>query len=415
MGSTTHSILQRPEVTATHPFTGAVAPVVLRPIDIARAYPDLGEFETPGVWVYRYTDPSTGWRLSIATCAEPGSRKLSLGGLRIATEERTSSPGFDSDQEAVSLAVGMEAKLYWSRLINIGGPLALRDTSRVVGGKCVLHPTADARVGQSRDRELLDFAVACFHDVEARAGFFLTTGQDLGHGTMSDGVTTSPQYLNERFKGSVVADTSKPTGEGNYHVLVGMLRGTGIAVERATVGLIGCGQVGMHVIGRLRNEGTAMLAVESSADRREQIALLGIPTFAPEEKSEFLRRPMNALVVNASGGSLDEATVARIAENDELRVVCGSENLVMPDHAAGSSALRRAKKAFAPTELSGMMGYLTAVEEYLARVDGIPFDAGTLFEAARKLEGASYEAARRQRELGYSVSFEDAMRQVCAP
>ena len=62
-----------------------------------------------------------------------------------------------------------------------------------------------------------------------------------------------------------------------------------------------------------------------------------------------------------------------------------------------------------------MMGYLTAVEEYLARVDGIPFDAGTLFEAARKLEGASYEAARRQRELAYSVSFEDAMRQICAP
>jgi hypothetical protein len=400
-------------VTATQPIVGALAPVVLRPIDIARAYPDLGKFETPGVWVYRYTDPNTGWRLSIATCAQPGSGSLSLGGFRIAPEERTSSPGFDSDQEAVSLAVGMEEKVYWSRLINVGGPLALRDTSRIVGGKCVLQPTPDARIGQPRDRELLDFAITCFHDVEARAGFFLTTGQDLGHGTMSDGVTTSLQYLNERFKGSVVADTSKPTGEGNYHVLVGMLRGMGIAVERATVGLIGCGNVGMHVLGRLRKEGTAMLAVESSGERREQIALLGIPTFSPDEKSEFLRRPMDAIVVNASGGSLDDRTVKIIADNDQLRVLCGSENLVMPDYSTGSETLRVAKKSYAPTELGGMMGYLTAVEEYLARVDGVPFDPSTLFDAARKLEGVCYEATKRQRELAFGVTFENAMRQVC--
>jgi predicted dinucleotide-utilizing enzyme len=400
-------------VTATQPIVGAAAPVVLRPIDVARAYPDLGKFQTPGIWVYRYTEPTTGWRLSIATCAEPGSHKLSLGGFRIAPDERTSSPDFDSDREAVSLAVGMEEKVYWSRLVKVGGPLALRDASRIVGGKCVLHPTADARMGQPRDRELLDFAIACFHDIEARAGFYLTTGQDLGHGTMSDGTTTSLQYLNARFKGSVVADTSKPTGEGNYHVLAGMLRGTGIAVERATVGLIGCGNIGMHIIGRLRKEGTAMLALESNSERREQLALLGIPTFAPEEKNDFLRRPMDAVVVNASGDSLDAETIARIGENDRQRVVCGSENLVMRDHDAGSEALRRAKKAFAPTELGGMMGYLTAVEEYLARVEEVPFDVRVLYEAAKRLESITYEAARRQRELSYSITFESAVRQIC--
>jgi hypothetical protein len=402
-------------VTATQPIIGAAAPVVLRPIDVARAYPDLGKFQTPGVWVYRYTEPTTGWRLSIATCAEPGSRKLSLGGFRIAPDERTSSPDFDSDREAVSLAVGMEEKVYWSRLIKVGGPLALRDTSRIVGGKCVLHPTADARIGQPRDRELLDFAIACFQDIEARAGFYLTTGQDLGHGTMSDGVTSSLQYLNTRFKGSVVADTSKPTGEGNYHVLAGMLRGTGIAIERATVGLIGCGNVGMHIIGRLRKEGTAMLALESNAERREQLALLGIPTFAPEEKGDFIRRPMDAVVVNASGGSLDAETIKRIGENDRLRVICGSENLIMQDHDAGGEALRRAKKAYAPTEMGGMMGYLTAVEEYLTRVDDVPFDVRTIYEAAKRLESVAYEAARRQRELAYSITFEDAVRQICEP
>jgi hypothetical protein len=400
-------------VTATQPIVGAAAPVVLRPIDVARAYPDLGKFQTPGIWVYRYTEPATGWRLSIATCAEPGSRKLSLGGFRIAPDERTASADFDSDREAVSLAVGMEEKVYWSRLVKVGGPLALRDTNRIVGGKCVLHPTADARIGQPRDRELLDFAITCFQDVEARAGFSLTTGQDLGHGTMSDGTTASLQYLNARFKGSVVADTSKPTGEGNYHVLAGMLRGTGVAIERATVGLIGCGNIGMHIIGRLRKEGTAMLALESNPERREQLALLGIPTFAPEEKNEFLRRPMDAVVVNAAGDSLDAETIARITENDRLRVVCGSENLIMRDHEAGSEALRRAKKTYAPTELGGMMGYLTAVEEYLARVEEVPFDVRTLYDAAKRLESVAYEAARRQRELGYSITFENAVRRIC--
>ena len=62
----------------------------------------------------------------------------------IATEERTSTPGFDSNHEATGLAIGMDEKVYWSRLLRIGGPLARRDSSRIVGGKCVLHPTADA-------------------------------------------------------------------------------------------------------------------------------------------------------------------------------------------------------------------------------------------------------------------------------
>lgn len=389
------------------------APAILDPAAAARLVPGLATTAQPRVWVYRYTHPSSGWRLSIATHAEAGSKKLSLGGFRIAPEGRTSSPGFDSDREAIELAIGMEEKVYWSRLLNVGGPLAQRDTKRIVGGKCVLHPTPDARVGQPRDFALLDFAVACFEDVEARYGFCLTTGQDLGHGLMSDGRTQSLEYLNARFKGSVVADTSKPTGEGNYHVLAGMLRGMDIAVERSTVGLIGCGNIGMHVIHRLHDDGTAMLAMEANDERREAVATLGIPTFEPGERDEFLRRPMDALVVNASGGSLDAPAVARIAANERIKVVCGSENLVMPDHAAGSEALRRARKAYAPTELGGMMGYLTAVEEYLARVEDIPFDVRTLFEAARELEGASYEATRYARERDFAVSFEDAMRAVC--
>lgn len=403
-------------MTASPPRAGGsrvAPPTVIEPAEAAGLVPELTTTEHPKVWVYRYEHPDAGWRLSIATHAEPGSNKLSLGGFRIAPEARTSAPGFDSDKEAIGLAIGMEEKVYWSRLIHVGGPLALRDRGRIVGGKCVLHPTPDSRVGQPRDFEMLDFAIACFKDVEARYGFCLTTGQDLGHGVMSDGRTQSLEYLNARFKGSVVADTSKPTGEGNFHVLVGMLRGSDIPVAQATVGLIGCGNIGMHVIGKLRETGATMLAVESNATRRAEVVALGIQAFDSSQKDDFLRQPIDALVVNAAGGSLDPHAVALIATNQRLQVVCGSENLVMPDHAAGSEALRRARKSYAPTELGGMMGYLTAVEEYLASVAGLPFDLQTLFDASRRLEAASYEAVRYQRERDFAVSFEDAMRAVC--
>lgn len=397
-------------MTVTSSTVCAPEPEVMRPLDTAVLCPDLGTFETPGVWLYRYVEPSTGWRLSIATCAEPSSGKLSLGGFRIAPEARTSMPGFNGDREAIGLAIGMEEKVRWSRLLGIGGPLALRDTNRMVGGKCVLHPTADARVGQRRDRELLDFAVACFRDIESRAGFFITTGQDLGHGIMSDGRTSSLAYLNARFVGSVIADTSRPTGEGNFHALVGMLRGVDIPVERATVGLIGCGNVGMHVLRKLHERGAAMLAMDSSAVRREEIAALGIPTFAPDEKAELLRRPIDALVVNAAGGSLDPESIAMLVANERVRVVCGSENLVMPDNAAGAEAFRLGRKAYAPTELGGMMGYLTAVEEYLSRVNGVPFDVDTLLAAARRLEAPSYAATRYLRDREFAITFEAAMK-----
>ena len=77
---------------------------------------------------------------------------------------------------------------------------------RIVGGKCVLLPSNDARVGKPRDRELLDFAIACLADCDQTAGIRITTGQDLGHGLMSDGRTQSLDYLNEGFPGSVVAN-----------------------------------------------------------------------------------------------------------------------------------------------------------------------------------------------------------------
>lgn len=380
----------------------------LQPADALRILPSLSGTRNPNVWVYRYTDDARGWTLSVATHAAPGSGQLSLGGFRIAPVERTASPGFTTDREAIGLAMGMEEKVHWSRVIRVGGPLAQRDFSRIVGGKCVLAPSADARVGQPHDFALLDFAIACFRDIERKAGIHLTTGQDLGHGLMSDGKTQSLGYLNGRFSGSVVADTSIPTGEGNHQILTGMLRGLGIDIATATVGLIGCGNIGMHVLGRLREHGTTILALESRPERRAEIEAMGIRSWTPDDKQAFLALPMDAVVVNAAGGTLDAPTIETIAQNARLRIICGSENLVMPD-ANGAVTLQQAGKVYAPTELGGMMGYLTAVEEYLSQLEGVPFDVKSLLVAAERLETAGFEATREVQGRDFKISFEDAV------
>ena len=382
--------------------------IILSPAECRTLVPELASSRNPKVWVYRFNDPAHGWTLSVATHAEPGSQKLSLGGFRIAPVERTSAPGFTTDREAIALAIGMEEKVHWSRVIQVGGPLAMRDIKRIVGGKCVLAPSDDARVGQIHDAELLDFAIASFQEVERTAQIHLTTGQDLGHGLMRDGTQQSLAYLNARYKGSVVADTSGPTGEGNFHVLHGMLRACGVPLAKATVALVGCGNIGMHIIARLREHGTTILACESRAERRAELEAMGIRTWGPEGRLAMLREPVDALVVNAAGGSLDRATADACVANPRLAVICGSENLAMPDPSV-EALLRAAHKISCPTELGGMMGYLTAVEEYLARIEGVPFDIQTLFEASKKLDGAAFAATERIRAGGFKESFEEAV------
>ena len=387
---------------------------ILAPTDAQRVAPELTQSRSVRVWVYRYAHPVEPWTLSIATHAEPGSKRLSLGGFRIAPPERTSLPDFSTDHEAIDLAIGMEEKVFWSRLIRVGGPLAQRDFNRIVGGKCVLQPTPDARVGKPRDFELLDFAIACLNDCETSAAIHITTGQDLGHGIMSDGHTHSLQYLNQGFAGSVVADTSQPTAEGNFHTLRGMLHGLEIDLGKATVGLIGCGNIGAHVARRALDEKATVIGVETNADRRAALTRAGAEMLGADAKHELLRRPIDALVVNASGGSLDSRTVDAILDNRSIKAICGSENLAMPEP-DDADRLRVAGRVYCPTELGGMMGYLTAAEEYLSHLAGVPFDIETVNRAAVRLESAASAATRRVRELGYEISFEQAVREIYGP
>jgi hypothetical protein len=100
--------------------------------------------------------------------------------------------------------------------------------------------------------------------------------------------------------------------------------------------------------------------------------------------------------------------VAACVANARLQVICGSENLVMPD-LAQTDVLRAAHKIYAPTELGGMMGYLTAVEQYLAHIEGVPFTVSTLLEAAGRLEVAGEEVTARIRAGGHAETFEAAV------
>lgn len=362
-------------------------------------------------FVHSYQHPAEPWQLAIATLAEEGSGKLSLGGFRIAPRTLVEEPGFDADRMAADLAAGMEEKVYWSRVIRVGGPLALRDSNRIVGGKCVLRPSDDSRVGMPRDRGMLDWAIECLQEFDRRTGIHVVTGQDLGHGTMSDGVTGSLDYMARRCRGCVDADTSKPTGEGNFYLLKGMLAGLGIELEGAVVGIIGIGNIGMHVLERLHEHGARVIVLEVNAERRAAAERLGARVCTPDQKLHFLEQPMAALTVSANKESLDPAAIRRIVANPAVRVVCGSENLAMPDP-RGAEELRAAGKLYAPTEMGGMMGYLTAVEEYLALLEGVPFDVSTLFEAAKRLEEAGRKAATHVRQRGYDIAFEDAVREI---
>lgn len=362
----------------------------------------------PEIWVYRYENVSGGpWQLSVATHAAPQSGKMSLGGFRIVPQAVAAEDGYNNDAQAVALAKGMEGKIRWSRLMRAGGPLAIRNSDRLVGGKCVLCPSTDSRIGQPRDREMLDWAADCLLDLEQRAGFHVVTGQDLGHGVMTDGRTRSLFYLNSRFPGSVTADTSQPTGEGNYRVLKGMLAACDRPLRGASIGLIGCGHIGGYVLDRAEADGADIVALEADAERRALIAKRGVKALAPPQKRELLAMPLDAIVVNANKRSLDTETVTCIIANERVRVICGSENEAMPD-STDADRLRAAKKVYCPTEFGGMMGYLAAVEEYCHYREKTPFDIATMMAAAEALESTAERLTRRIIESGFALSFADA-------
>jgi hypothetical protein len=100
-----------------------------------------------------------------------------------------------------------------------------------------------------------------------------------------------------------------------------------------------------------------------------------------------------------------------LASNKQCKLVSGCENLVMPD-ANGAETLRLAKKLYVHTELCGMMGYLTAVENYLARNTNQPFNVSVMFEAATGLREVGRKVSEAVLKEGFARGFEDVAREV---
>jgi glutamate dehydrogenase/leucine dehydrogenase len=209
----------------------------------------------------------------------------------------------------------------------------------------------------------------------------------------------------------VVSDTGAPTAEGNYWMLIGQLKGADIPVKGAVVGLIGAGNIGLHIIDHLLEDGAVPLVVEAKPEIRAALEKRGVKCWAPDGKADFLKQPMDALVLNAAGGSLDGETVKLVAANARLRVINGSENLVMPNP-DDEEILRTAKKVFCPCECAGMMGYLTAAEEYLSHLAGDEFTINSMYEAAKALEGPGEKATRHVIAGGYAQTMSQAMEQL---
>lgn len=360
-------------------------------------------------WAYRYAHPTAPWKLVIATLVPPESQKLSLGGFRIVPKARAVD-GFSPLAEAAGLARGMDEKVHWSRLMRIGGGRGLAKIDSIVGGKCVMLPSDGSRIGEPRDREMLDFAAECLRDAEGH-GFSIVTGQDLGHGMMSDGATSSLEYLHHAFDGSVLQDTSRPTSEGNFYVLKGMLAGFDLELEQTRGAFIGCGKVGSRLVHRAVESGMRASFIEPDDDRSRELRQLGAERKNAADKQSLLSGEIDALIVNANGSSLDHETVLTASRNRRLKVVTGAENLCMPDE-RDEQVLLAAEKLFCPTELAGMMGYLTAVEEYLCRQAGEALSIDALFEAARLLEEPAREAVRFCRRKSFQLTFAAAIQQI---
>jgi hypothetical protein len=153
------------------------------------------------------------------------------------------------------------------------------------------------------------------------------------------------------------------------------------------------------------------MAVEANPERRTEIEGLGVSAWSEDGKLEMLREPMDALVVNAAGGTLDAETIAACVANPRMKVVCGSENMAMKD-AEGPAKLLAAKKVYCPTELGGMMGYLTAVEEYLAVRDGLRFEVRQMLESSKRLEVVGRQATSLIRSRNYGIDFEAAAEEI---
>ncbi len=194
-------------------------------------------------------------------------------------------------------------------------------------------------------------------------------------------------------------------------MLRGCLQGLGIDINKARIGLIGCGNIGDHLVTRLKEVGAHVEVLEYSEAKRHLVEENGTRAWDPSDKSTFMSLPLDAIAVNANAGTLDMETIEAICRNPELKLVTGCENLAMPDH-RGAQRLQAARKIYTPTEMCGMMGYLTAVEEFLSNQANKPFTYQDMFEPCKKLEEVGLKGTQLVMKKNFACSLEDAVREI---
>ncbi len=349
--------------------------------------------------------------MHISTHADPHSDHFNCGGLRIVPEELVHED-YDNRIAALRLGHEMDQKGDFARLTEIAGPRVRENFGKIHFGKFVVQPPVGARVGQYRDQELMDFIVAGLEKFESELGVKAITGQDLGHGKLRNG-QTSLSHLSSRYSGCVDIDTSLPTALGNFYMLKGLLAGQGIQLSKAHVGLVGFGNIGSHLTDLLQKHGVGKVYVcESDLEVRRQKAIEKVGAFVwrGDERTLFLHEPLDAVVFNANGGSLDNETVGDILNSRTIKIVTGCENMIWPDGVSREEEFLRSGKIMPPTELTGMGGWLAAAEALIAKREGdSSFQVEQMFDSLIGLERVGREVANSIREAGFNRTFATAL------
>jgi hypothetical protein len=332
--------------------------------------------------------------MHISTHGRPNAGEFNCGGLRIVPEAMVTSD-YRNDVAALRLGAEMDAKGDYARIARVAGHLVKENFEKIQFGKHVVLPPKGARVGESRDGELMEFIVASLSAFKDRLGIDVITGQDLGHGKLSFANNTSLGFLSGQFNGCLNLDTSLPTAVGNFMVVKGLLEGNGLKIRDARIGLIGFGNIGSKVVEFLKRAGARNISVCESSPARQDAALFECDgnVWASSDKLDFLKESFDILVFNSNGGSLDADAVDAICKSNTIKAVTGCENMIWANGINLEHLLVAKGIVMPPTSFTGMGGWLAAAEAVLAKKMGRDFDLEQLFDPLSRLSEVAAKVA----------------------
>lgn len=344
--------------------------------------------------------------MHISTHGRPNAGEFNCGGLRIVPEAMVTSD-YKNDVAALRLGAEMDAKGDYARIARIAGSLVQDNFEKIQFGKHVVLPPMGARVGESRDGELMQFITASLSAFRNKLGIEVITGQDLGHGKLSFANDTSLGHLASHFHGCLNLDTSLPTAVGNFMVVRGLLEGCGLKIRDARIGVVGFGNIGSKLVEFLKRAGAKNISVCEASPARQDAALFECDgnVWASSDKLDFLNQPFDIVVFNSNGGSLDAATVNAICKSTTIKAVAGCENMIWANGEDLEGQLVAQGIVMPPTAFTGMGGWLAAAEAILARKFGQKFDLEQLFDPLSRLSEVVAKVAVASKNQSSNQTF----------